>query len=209
MAGPVNLEPYTIEEERRRRFADRRIPSSLGRDVMAEIDTSTNPTDPSVAAVPAVDPAATSPRRRRARREEDAQDDVPHTAVARSSPDRTARAVEIVKVCARIADDNRGKDIVFLDLRKATSLVDFFLIITASSRRMSHAIAEEIDAEMKRRGELKLGMEGSEEGRWVLIDYGDFVVHVFSGDARTYYSLEEIWGDAETIPWQDEPKPKA
>ncbi len=134
---------------------------------------------------------------------------MPHSAVARSSPDRAARAIEIVKACARIADDNRGKEILLLDLRKATSLVDFFLIVTASSRRLSHAIAEEIDAEMKKRGEFKLGMEGSEEGRWVLIDYGDFVVHVFSGEARTYYALEEIWGDAETIPWQDEPTPKA
>ena len=176
---------------------------------MAEIDTSTRPNDPNTVPVPPIDPAAASPRRRRARRETEGQDDVPHTAIARSSPDRAARAIEMVKVCARIADDNRGKEIVLLDLRKATSLVDFFLIITASSRRMSHAIAEDIDAEMKRRGEFKLGMEGSEEGRWVLIDYGDFVVHIFSAEARTYYALEEIWGDAETIPWQDEPTPKA
>ena len=75
--------------------------------------------------------------------------------------------------------------------------------MTATSRRQSHAIAEEIDAEMKRRGEFKLGMEGSEEGRWVLIDYGDFVVHVFSIEAREYYSLEQIWGDAGKIEWQD------
>lgn len=176
---------------------------------MADLDTLTSPNDPNVVPDPPLEPVAATPRRRRARREEDAQDDVPHTAVARSSPDRAARAIEIVKVCARIADDDRGKEIVLLDLRKATSLVDFFLIITANSRRSSHAIAEDIDAEMKRRGEFKLGMEGSEEGRWVLIDYGDFVVHVFSEEARTYYALEEIWGDAATIPWQDEPTPKA
>ena len=49
---------------------------------------------------------------------------------------------------------------------------------------------------MKKLGEFKLGMEGTEEGRWILVDYGDFVVHIFSEDARGYYSLEEIWGDA-------------
>jgi ribosome-associated protein len=56
---------------------------------------------------------------------------------------------------------------------------------------------------MKRRGEFKLGIEGSEEGRWTLIDYGDFVVHIFSNEARAYYALEEIWGDAPQLDWQD------
>lgn len=114
-----------------------------------------------------------------------------------------ARALANARTCARIADDNRGKDILLLDLRKATSLVDYFLIVTVHSRRQSQAIADEIDQEMKRRGDFKLGMEGSEEGRWVLVDYGDFVVHVFSAEARAFYALEEIWGDAERLEWQE------
>ena len=56
---------------------------------------------------------------------------------------------------------------------------------------------------MKKRGEFKLGMEGSEEGRWALIDYGDFVVHIFSPNDRSYYALDEIWGDAARIDWRD------
>jgi ribosome-associated protein len=60
---------------------------------------------------------------------------------------------------------------------------------------------------MKKRGERKLGMEGSEEGRWILIDYGDFVVHIFSADSRAYYALEEIWGDAPRLEWQSETPP--
>ena len=131
------------------------------------------------------------------------QDEVPFNAVARSRPDRVEKALEHARICARIADDNRAKDIHVLDLRQATPLVDFFVIATAASRRQSHAIASEIDQEMKKIQEHKLGMEGSEEGRWVLIDYGDFVVHIFSGEARTYYSLEEIWGDAPRLDWQD------
>ncbi|ODU01148.1 MAG: ribosome silencing factor [Planctomycetes bacterium SCN 63-9] len=126
-----------------------------------------------------------------------------HEAVARRTPDRINKAVELAKACARIADDNRAKDIVILDLRHATAIVDFFVIATASSRRQSHAIASEIDAEMKKRGERKLGMEGSEEGRWALIDYGDFVVHIFSPNDRSYYALDEIWGDASRIEWRD------
>ena len=100
------------------------------------------------------------------------------------------------RVCARIADDNRGKDILLLDLRKTTPIVDFFVIVTATSRRQGNAIASEIDQAMKKLGEAKLGLEGSEEGRWILIDYGDFVVHIFSPEDRAYYALEEIWGDA-------------
>jgi ribosome-associated protein len=142
-------------------------------------------------------------RRKITRPERDVQDPVPASAVARITPERMARALEHARICARIADDNRGKDILVLDLRPATPLVDFFVIITANSRRLGRAIAEEIDKEMKRRGELKIGLEGSAEGRWTLIDYGDFVVHVFSAEARVYYSLEDIWGDAPRLDWQD------
>jgi ribosome-associated protein len=152
---------------------------------------------------PQPNPRTPADAKRIARREHEAQDDVPHTAVARTTPERLARALEHARLCARIADDNRGKDVLLLDLRGATPLVDYFVIVTAGSRRQSHAIADEIDHEMKQRHELKLGIEGSEEGRWVLIDYGDFVVHVFSPEAREYYALEEIWGDAPRLDWKD------
>ena len=141
---------------------------------------------------------------RRRRSGNPVQDDVPWGAVARGKPERLVKALEHARLCARIADDNRAKDVLLLDLRQATPLVDFFVIATADSRRQGNAIAGEVDQEMKRLGERKLGMEGSEEGRWVLIDYGDFVVHVFSSEARSYYSLEDIWGDAVRIDWRDQ-----
>ena len=130
--------------------------------------------------LPASEPV-TSRRTRslRTRETHEIQDDVPHHATDRRQPSRVGVALEHARLCARIADDNRAKDIVLLDLRKATPLVDFFVIATAGSRRQSNAIISEIDQEMKKRGEAKLGIEGSEEGRWTLIDYGDFVVHVF------------------------------
>jgi len=168
---------------------------------MTELDPPTD-AQPTPSASPDASPAPDA-RRRRARREHLPQDDVPHGAAARSTPERMACALAHARICARIADDNRGKDILLLDLRKATSLVDYFLIVTVASRRQSHAIADEVDQEMKRRGDLKLGVEGSEEGRWVLLDYGDFVVHVFSAEARAFYALEEIWGDALRLEWQE------
>jgi ribosome-associated protein len=130
-----------------------------------------------------------------------AQDEVPSHAVEQRSPDRVKQALEHSRIAARIADDNRARDILLLDLRQATPLLDFFVIATATSRRQSHAIASEIDAAMKKLGERKLGLEGSEEGRWILIDYGDFVVHLLSAEGRAYYALEEIWGDAPRLEW--------
>jgi ribosome-associated protein len=161
-----------------------------------------NPTN----SLPASEPVPTRRTRSlRTRETHSTQDDVPHHAADRRQPDRMAVALERARLCARIADDNRARDIVLLDLRKATALVDFFLIVTAGSRRQSHAIAGEIDQEMKRRGEAKLGIEESEEGRWTLIDYGDFVVHLFSPEDRAYYALEDIWGDAPHLDWQEPP----
>ncbi|GIW88407.1 MAG: hypothetical protein KatS3mg108_2731 [Isosphaeraceae bacterium] len=138
----------------------------------------------------------------------DAQDDTPSAAAAHSHPERLERARELAITCARIADDNRGRDILVLDMRPVTSLVDFFVIASAASRRQALAMAAEIETDMKRRGEARLGIEGDEEGRWILIDYGDFVVHVFSEDARSYYALEEIWGDAPRLDW-GKPQPSA
>jgi ribosome-associated protein len=153
--------------------------------------------------LPAVEPVPEQSKpAKRARAMRIAQDDVPQYATERREPRRAAVAMERACACARIAEDNRGKEILLLDLRKSTPLVDFFVIATASSRRQSHAMASEIDAAMKKLGEAKLGLEGSEEGRWTLIDYGDFVVHIFSPEDRAYYALEDIWGDAPQLDWQ-------
>jgi len=153
---------------------------------------------------PAFEPAPKlRTRNRHTRAIQAIQDDVPHHATERREPRRAAVALERARVCARIADDNRGKDILLLDLRQTTPLVDFFVIVTAVSRRQASAIAIEVDQSMKKLGEAKLGLEGSEEGRWTLIDYGDFVVHIFSPADRVYYALEEIWGDAPQLDWLD------
>jgi ribosome-associated protein len=169
--------------------------------LMTETDHEMTPPSPASEA-----PVKPEPKRRRSQL--DMQDVIPANAAARTSPERLTRALEHARACARIADDNRGRDILLLDVRNATPLMDYLVIATATSRRQSHAIAIEVDQEMKRLNELKLGMEGSEDGRWILIDYGDFVVHVLSTEARAYYALEEIWGDAVRLDWQDPDSPK-
>lgn len=148
-----------------------------------------------------------SERKRQARRDESEDDDPAPVAVSRREPERQHRALDLARVCARIADDNRGREITLLDLREASPLFDFFVLVTAPSRRQAATILSDIDAEMKRRQERKIGSEGAEEGRWALVDYGDFVVHVFSDDARSFYALEDIWGDAPQLEWRDPSRP--
>ena len=158
--------------------------------------------------IPTETPAESAPDPRgmpkRLRGTRDAQDPAIPAAVARSTPGRIDTALEHAKICARIASDNKAKNVLLLDMREITSWVDFFVIASASSRRQASAMGYEIDADMKKLDEEKLGIEGAEEGRWTLIDYGDFVVHLFSDEARAYYALEDVWGDAPRIDWRDE-----
>ncbi len=104
---------------------------------------------------------------------------------------------ETARLVARIADDFRGKDILLLDMRSITPIVDFFVIVTATSQRQMKALGEEVARVMKKRGQRRLGEEGAEgDGVWVLQDFGDVVLHVFSPEGRELYDLEGLWADA-------------
>ncbi|MFO0957549.1 MAG: ribosome silencing factor [Isosphaeraceae bacterium] len=159
--------------------------------------------DPTTDLKPTTEPAPNGiPKRKRAANMHDAQDPVSPVAAGRRDADRLARALDHARMAARIADDNRAKNVLVLDMREQTPVVDYFVLASTVSRRQAQSAASEIDAEMKKIGEFKLGMEGYEDGRWVLLDYGDFVVHVLADEARAYYGLEELWGDAKRIDWK-------
>ena len=99
-----------------------------------------------------------------------------------------------------VAIGNHARDPVLLDTRKITSLFDYFLIVTGASRRQVYAIAEEIHLELRRVwNDRRIGFEGAEECRWIILDYGDLVIHVFDAEARDYYQLEDLWAAAESI----------
>jgi ribosome-associated protein len=105
-------------------------------------------------------------------------------------------------LAAQTADHNRARDIVILDLRGVTSVFDYFVIASGSSVRQLHAIADDIEKNVAETlGDKKLGIEGYSTGGWCLIDFGDVVVHLFDDDSRDYYALEELWGNAERIPY--------
>jgi ribosome-associated protein len=113
-------------------------------------------------------------------------------------------ALERACVCARVAAENKGKDILVLDLHGITPMYDYFVIISGVSRRQMHTIAEEIDAALHAVGDRRLGIEGYQASKWIVQDYGDILVHVFDPDTRSYYALEELWVDAQRIDWERE-----
>ena len=100
----------------------------------------------------------------------------------------------------RAAQAKQATDITILDLNGVTSFTDYFVICSGANVRQNQAIADEIGLKLKARGELPLSVEGYEQGEWILSDYGDFLVHVFSTKAREYYDLERLWRAAKIIP---------
>lgn len=107
-------------------------------------------------------------------------------------------------LAAKTAADNKGQDIVVLDLRAVTPVFDFFILSTGPSRRVVHTIVEETDAALRAVGDQRVGVEGYDASKWVVQDYGDLLVHVFDPDTRDYYKLEELWTDAQRVDWQKE-----
>ena len=110
------------------------------------------------------------------------------------------RARELALAAARVAEEARGTDVRVLDLRGITELFDYFVVATGSSRRQLHAMADEIEQAVKRElHDRKRGGEGYEEGRWIVLDYGDVMVHLFDAEAREYWDLEHLWSDAKRV----------
>jgi ribosome-associated protein len=121
---------------------------------------------------------------------------------SRSAAGRSGdRARPLALAAARVAEETRGTDVHVLDLRKVTDVFDYFVIATGSSRRQMHAMADEIKQAVKQtQHDMPRGTEGYEDGRWIVIDYGDVVVHLFDAESREYWDLENLWGDAERVP---------
>jgi len=101
--------------------------------------------------------------------------------------------------------DAKGNDIVLLDIEELFLLSDVFVIASGTSRPHVQALAERVEEKLQATLDLKpIRVEGKPEAEWVLVDYGDIIVHLFQGSAREFYSLERLWGDSERIAW-DEP----
>lgn len=97
------------------------------------------------------------------------------------------------------ADDKKANDLVVLDISKIASFANYFLICTGDSSRQMQAIADEIEKRLKAAGVRPSHVEGYQNSEWILMDYMDLVVHIFSKNARVYYDLERLWRDAKRI----------
>jgi ribosome-associated protein len=108
--------------------------------------------------------------------------------------------LKIALLAAEAADSKKSFDILVLDLRGLTSIADYFVICSAGSTTQVDAIADGIDHALAQQGSRPSHIEGKPSSTWVLMDYGDVVVHIFDEHTRSYYSLERLWGDAPGIP---------
>jgi ribosome-associated protein len=103
------------------------------------------------------------------------------------------------RVAAYAAESKKATDIRVLDLRQITSFTDYFVICSVANPRQGHAVCDEIEKQLKETGERPVSIEGYDQADWILMDYGDFLVHVFSENARQYYDLERLWRGAEVF----------
>jgi ribosome-associated protein len=107
-------------------------------------------------------------------------------------------------VCAQAAADKQAADPVILDVGQVLAICDHFVIASGRNARQVRTITEEVERAVGERGGPKpLRVEGLDDQRWVLMDYGDFVVHVFLQEAREYYDLERLWSDVPRVAWSD------
>jgi ribosome-associated protein len=102
----------------------------------------------------------------------------------------------LVRIGAEAAAEKKATDVVALSVGELLVITDYFLIATGATDRQVHAIADEIEGKLREAGAKPIGREGQTELKWVLLDYGDFVVHVFQPDERGFYRLEKLWSDA-------------
>jgi ribosome-associated protein len=118
---------------------------------------------------------------------------------------RQERSLQLALAAARTAEDNRAQDVAVLDMRSLTPEFDYFVLATGNSRRQLHAISEEIDHMLEGElGDRRLSQEGYSESRWILLDYGSVVIHLFDAETRKFYALEDLWSTAQRValPWQ-------
>lgn len=107
-----------------------------------------------------------------------------------------------IQFAAKAAEDTKAQDLVLLDLRGICDFTDAFLICTGTSNVQIRAIARSIQAGMKEQGLGHGNMDGGESSVWVVLDFGDLVIHILNEETRDYYRLETLWGDAKPIAWE-------
>ena len=116
---------------------------------------------------------------------------------------QTDRSLNLALAAAREAEDNRGQEVVVLDMKEQTTAFDYFVVATGTSNRQLRAMSDAIDDVLQKEfGHRRLGTEGYQDSKWILLDYGSVIVHLFDDTSRDYYRLEELWGGAKRADWK-------
>ncbi len=113
----------------------------------------------------------------------------------------TAEETQFWREAVTAAEDKQAREIRVLDLRPVTAFSDYFVVCNGTNPRQNQAISDEIEIRLKKQGRYPLSIEGYDNAEWILLDYGDFLVHVFTEKARAYYDLERLWRDATVTPF--------
>ena len=118
----------------------------------------------------------------------------------------SAEAVALARVAARAADDKKADNTLILAVGDVLAITDYFVITSASNRRLVKTVVDGVEAAVKEQlGRSPIRMEGVSEQQWVLVDYGDVIVHVFVEDIRMYYEIERLYRDVPRVDWQLDP----
>ncbi len=119
-------------------------------------------------------------------------------------------SLQRARMAARLIIENKGEDVKILDLREVTQAFDFFVIGSGTSRRQLHSISDEIDDLFEKElGDTRRSVSGYQESLWVVLDYGDVVIHLFEPETREFYALEDLWGNGVEISLEDSGKVEA
>jgi len=108
-------------------------------------------------------------------------------------------SLDLARTIVDILEDKKAEDIVLVDIQDLTTIADYFVICSGTSNRMLDALADAVRDQMRDKHKIKGRVEGLPQNGWVLADYGDVVVHIFSEDQREYYRLEELWAEGKTL----------
>jgi len=106
---------------------------------------------------------------------------------------------QLARAAVDIASDKKASDVLLLDIRDISTIADYFVICTGNNDRQIQAISDALNEELKKQGARLLYREGTAETGWILLDYGDIIVHIFSAKEREYYRLERLWSEAQTV----------
>ena len=127
---------------------------------------------------------------------------VAHTRAIR--PHGIEYSRKLAAAAVRVALDNKGQDVMVLDVCGQSAEFDLFVLATGTSRRQLHAISEQIDDVLQKElGDQRMGIEGYQESRWIVLDYGSIVIHLFDKETREFYDLESLWADGKVVPLED------